>query len=598
MEISGTGKQWGHNIKIWALAHKVWSAVIIVCIAYGGYWGYGKFFPASSQTRYVLSTVTTGTVISTVSGSGQVSTSNQVSIQPKVSGTVTRVVAKNGDTVTAGDPIAYLDNGDAYSNYQNAVANLTSAQLALQKLQTPPTQLQLTQSQNAIASSQDTITTTQSSLDKQYQTTYNDTIQAYVDLASVLPGLDTIVTGENVNSGGLQTNIGYYTAQLSLIDATAMSRADQAPAEYKTASTLYTKSFADYTGTNQFSSTSTIEATAKETYTTLQSVATAINDSSALVQSYVNMLQSKNYNQNSTANSQLTTLSTYLQKINADLNTILQDSNTLTTQKASLANASRQINENTQSLQQLQAGATDIDIQSAQLTIEQRQIAVDQAAKTLSNYTIRAPFDGVIGNLAIVPGQTVGSSAVATELSSQEIAQLSLNEVDAAKMMVGQHATITFDAIPDLTLTGKVADINPVGSVTQGVVAYTVSIAFDDSDPRIKPGMTANAVVQTAIHSDVLIIPSSAVKTSNNRSTVQVFSPAIADTGGTSGTVSTVVPTAVTVTLGITDGTNVEILSGLKEGDQIVTKTITSTTNTTTTSSTRRAGMGGGPMGL
>lgn len=588
----------------WIVAHKVWSAIAAVILILILYWTYAHLTSTSGQTRYVLGTVSTGTVISTLSESGQVSTANQVSIQSKVSGVVTRVVVKNGDTVSAGDPIAYLDSTDAYENYQNAVSNLKSAQLTLQQLQQPPTQLQLTQDQDAIASANDSIATTQATLNKQYQTTYNDIIQAYVDLASVLPGLDSIVTGNNLTSGNIQSNIGYYANQLSVTDSTALSRATQATNDYNAATAQYAQSFKDYSATNQLSSTSTIESIAQETYTTLQSVATSINDASAIVQAYVNLLQNKSYAANSNANTQLSSLSTYLSKINADLNTIQQDTNSLTTQKASLASVYRQINESTQTLAQLQAGATDLQIQSDQLAIQQRQIAVDQAAETLADYTIRAPFDGVIGGMTLVPGESIGSSAVATELSSQQIAQLSVNEVDAAKLMVGQHVTLTFDALTDLTLTGKVAEIDPVGSVSSGVVAYTVSITFDESDPRVKSGMTVNAVIQTAVHSDVLEVPSSAVKTSNGKSTVLVFSPAIADTGGTSGTVSAVAPTSVAVTTGITDGTYTEILSGLQAGEQIVTKTVTSSTNTTTTttttsSSNRSSGEfgGGGPGG-
>ena len=71
-----------------------------------------------------------------------------------------------------------------------------------------------------------------------------------------------------------------------------------------------------------------------------------------------------------------------------------------------------------------------------------------------------------------------------------------MNEVDAAKISVGNKTTLTFDATEDLTLTGKVAQIDTIGTVEQGVVSYKVKIAFDTQDERIKPGMTANASIQ------------------------------------------------------------------------------------------------------
>ncbi|MDB5187627.1 MAG: family efflux transporter subunit, HlyD family secretion protein [Candidatus Kaiserbacteria bacterium] len=597
-EIAGHVSPLWNRTRAWVIAHTFLTALGIIVFIGIGYWSYGKLTSTSGEVRYVLGTAQVATVISTVSGSGSVSTSNQVSIQPKVSGTITRVYVHNGETVVAGQELALIDSGDAYQSYLTAQSNLKAAQLSLQKLQEPATNLQLTQSQNTIARSQDTLTTTQSSLTKQYQSTYNDVISAYLDLATVLPGLQDIITGTSASGqGGIQNNVDFYTSQMVLIDPTANTRGVQTNADYQTAIHSYNTAFADYSATTQQSSTSTIESISKETYSTLQVFATSINDMDGVVQAYTNMLKTKNLASNSTATAQLTNLATYLSKINTDISNLSQDINTIASDKATLADSLRQINENNQSLAQLQQGTDPLDIQSSELSVQQRQIAVQQAAQTLGNYTIRAPFDGVIGDLALVNGQNVGSGSIATEISSQQIADLSLNEVDAAKLLVGQRATLSFDAIPDLILTGKVADMNPIGTVTQGVVSYDVKIAFDASDPRVRPGMTVSADVQTVVHSDVLTVPTSAIKSTGGRSTVSVFSPAISDTGGTAGTVSKIAPTTVPVTVGISDGSNTEILTGLKEGDQIVTRTLTGTITTTTSAAAAGGRAAGGGFG-
>ena len=161
-------------------------------------------------------------------------------------------------------------------------------------------------------------------------------------------------------------------------------------------------------------------------------------------------------------------------------------------------------------------------------------------------------------------------------------------------MNVGQKATLTFDAISDLGITGVVSEVDSVGTVSQGVVSYTVKINFDVQDSRVKPGMTVNASIQTDVRNDVLYVPSSAVKTTGGVSYVQVFDPAITATGGTAGTVSAILPKQVEVTTGVSDDTNVEILSGLSEGEQVVSRTITGTTKTTTTSASSLLGGSGG----
>jgi HlyD family secretion protein len=72
---------------------------------------------------------------------------------------------------------------------------------------------------------------------------------------------------------------------------------------------------------------------------------------------------------------------------------------------------------------------------------------------------------------------------------------------------MGQKVTMTFDAIPDLTMTGTVAEIDTLGTVTQGVVSYTVKIAFDTDNTDVKPGMTVSAMIITNTKIDVCKVP-------------------------------------------------------------------------------------------
>jgi HlyD family secretion protein len=107
--------------------------------------------------------------------------------------------------------------------------------------------------------------------------------------------------------------------------------------------------------------------------------------------------------------------------------------------------------------------------------------------------------------------------------------------------------------------------------------------------------MTVNASIQTEVKQDVLTVPSSAVKTTNGVSHVSVFTPPLTDTGGTAGVSASTVPTVVEVVTGISDDTSIEIVSGLSEGQQIVTRTLTGTATTPTPAATQnRGGIGGG----
>jgi multidrug efflux pump subunit AcrA (membrane-fusion protein) len=171
-----------------------------------------------------------------------------------------------------------------------------------------------------------------------------------------------------------------------------------------------------------------------------------------------------------------------------------------------------------------------------------------------------------------------------------------LNEVDIAKIKLGQKTTVTFDAIEDLTLTGEVVEIDSVGTVSQGVVSYVVKINFDTNDDRIKPGMSISASIITNTAQDVLVIPSSAVKTKNGISYVEKLDKSL------SGSSATSFPAQTKVEIGLSDDSKTEIISGLNEGDFVVTKTVSGSnslsTKTTSSKSTNTNLMGMPEMGV
>jgi multidrug efflux pump subunit AcrA (membrane-fusion protein) len=155
------------------------------------------------------------------------------------------------------------------------------------------------------------------------------------------------------------------------------------------------------------------------------------------------------------------------------------------------------------------------------------------------------------------------------------VATLSLNEVDVSKVRVGDKATLTFDAINGLNLAGTVSIVNPVGTVTSGVVNYAVTVSLDTQDPRVKSGMTLTAAIQAAVAQNVLEVPSGAVKTNNGNSYVLTVPADTAASSNNTGSTLTIPPMQTPVQIGITDGAYTEIISGLNEGDKIVIKTIT-----------------------
>lgn len=211
------------------------------------------------------------------------------------------------------------------------------------------------------------------------------------------------------------------------------------------------------------------------------------------------------------------------------------------------------------------------EIKSLEIALKQKQYAYD-------NCFVRAPFAGLV-QIDVSEGENV-SGSIGTIVSNQKIAVVSLNEVDAVKVKVGQGANLSFDAVEDLELKGMVTKIDVVGTVSQGVVSYDAQISFVSDDKRIKSGMSVSADIVVDEKKDVMVVPGSAVKTLGNRSYVEVL-PAGLNVISRRGVAYDGELEKKFVTIGASDEEQVEILSGLKVGDKIITQTIAGTTSST-----------------
>lgn len=204
---------------------------------------------------------------------------------------------------------------------------------------------------------------------------------------------------------------------------------------------------------------------------------------------------------------------------------------------------------------------------------------------------VTAPIAGTVNEVNVKNGDDLASRSSSSTHSAPIVigdlgtlkVEVEVNEVDVPSVSIGQKATITFDAISDLTLTGKVEKMDSLGTVTQGVVTYNVTVGLDTIDPRVKPGMSATAAIVTEVKQDVLTVSNSAVKTQNGNTYVEVL---------VNGT-----PSQKNVTAGIANDNETEIVSGLSVGEEVVTQTITASSTAKTTSGSnavRIPGLGGG----
>lgn len=517
--------------KTFILSHKIISIIILALVVVGAYFFIFKS-KTSGETQYVTETVSKGSLTTNITGTGQIEASNTITLSPKTSGNINYLGVTVGQSVKKGTLIASVDSNDAKMA-------LLNAQVSLDNLTNGPDTLTLLQKQNGLINS--------------YNSGWN-TVSSYVDdMTVMITNLDNIYNSIN----------GYLSYQNIIgLSNTGKDRVLAGENSYYKANDSIEKLTKLYKTLSRTSSQQEISDLINQASAGAVIMSNAIKDTQTAFNFVVDDL---NYQDNANTTTTRTDISSWLDSSNSYVN--------------SLSSAINNIQENTQSLQDTTTSITPLDIEAARLSVQSKQ-------DTYNGCFVYAPFDGVISTLTAQVGQSSGSN-IGTIITNQKLATISLNEVDIAKIKMGQKATLTFDAIDGLTLTGEVVEIDSVGTVSQGVVSYNVQISLDVDDARVKPGMSVSATVITDSAQDVIVVPSSAIKTQNGTSYVQTFNSPLGPVAtGAQGSPSTVLPTQIEVTTGLVGDTTTEIISGLKEGDIIVTKTIANATPTATKSTT------------
>lgn len=213
--------------------------------------------------------------------------------------------------------------------------------------------------------------------------------------------------------------------------------------------------------------------------------------------------------------------------------------------------------------------ASSYDKKIQKLTVAQRTNNLADAKEKLSDYFIKAPFDGIVTGLNVEAGSSISRNDVlASVITTQMYAKISLNEVDAVSVEVGDQVKLTLDAIDGFEILGKVFKKDTIGKVEQGVVYYEAEISFENSDPRLNPGMSVSAEILTESKKDVLVIPASAVKSGPFGEYVQVIDEGNGDQS------QDIYYLEKNITTGLSDGINVEVVNGLKDGERIIVKSV------------------------
>lgn len=200
----------------------------------------------------------------------------------------------------------------------------------------------------------------------------------------------------------------------------------------------------------------------------------------------------------------------------------------------------------------------DIDLIKSQLAQAEAQLSL--ARERLQKAKLTSPISGIITQVRKKEGEMAAPGEPIISLMSVSGLQIEVEvpEVDIGKVKLGQRAEIGLDAFPDEVFWGSVVKIDPAEEIIQGVVYYKVTIDFDKLDKRIKSGMTADIDIITQEKNNVLVVPARAVISQNDKKMVRVLEG--------EGFKMREVKTGIHGSEG-----EIEIISGLKEGERVIT---------------------------
>lgn len=499
-----------------------------------------------------------------VSVTGSVKPAQEVDLALERSGRVAATYVKVGDHVTVGQTLVVLDSADVAAQLRQAEAGVRSAQAQLSQYQAALANQQAKLDELKRGARSEDLAVKQAEVAKAEQDLLSDYSAARTTLSDSYAKADEAVriktSGIFTKSSGMNYAFTFTTCDSSSGNE-ALWRRQLAETELNT---WYTELQNLNTTLNQITYDQAIDQ-AQAHLSTISMLFSSLNQtltvSCALTDSSLDTYRSNVATARTSINTALTNVAAAEQTIAAQKITVQRVRNELLLKQAGAS--SEELAAQEASVRQAQA---TVDSQSA--IVAQQQAVVQNYQAQLAKNIIRAPFAGLVTKQDAKVGQVTSPNVSLVSLISDKKYQVEANvpEADITKLRLENQATITLDAYgSDVEFNAKVVAIDPAETLVDGVSTYKVTFEFVDDDERVKSGMTANITVLTDTRTQVLAVPQRAVVIKEGKKMVYTLI----------GDVKQGKLQDVTITTGLvgSDG-QVEVLTGLQEGDKVVTSQI------------------------
>ncbi len=523
----------------------------------------GWIFASSRKpaVEYVTEPVKNGQLIQTVTATGAVESAQEIELNFDTAGKLILLDAKEGQVVTAGQVLARLDSGSLSAQINQYRAGVASAQADLARIKAGASTEDVAVTQQKLAKSMSDLQSLKNEqatqLIAQRQKLVNALQSAVAEEQSVIYKINRyfIDRDETANSYTLRTDPTKLLRDVEDIYY-PLNRT------YKTSSQSVAQLSAQTDTQIILNTADALRLELLDVIKLLQlslSATDGIDTNIYYTQAVINEMKADISVQQSAISSALSSLQTARSALTdsiASYNTQIQAAEGA----LSLAQAELTLK---------QAGPRTFEVASAQAAVARAQAQLDQILAEVSKSTITAPINGTVTKVNFTIGEQTSMSTPVIEMLSttQYQVKVDIAESDITKLKVGDKAKIELDAFgSDQSFFGTVTFVDPAQTTIQDVIYYKTTISFDEAAQieQIKPGMTADVTITTATKDGVLYVPQRAVKIT--QSTLDTVAEKYVDV------LVNGVSEKRTVSVGLRgDNGLVEILSGLNEGDQVIT---------------------------
>lgn len=535
-----------------------------------------------------LAPVTRGDLRLTVNATGSVEPNQTAELSLTLPGRVQEVLVTVGQTVAAGDPLLRLDDRQLRADVAAAEAAVALAQADVQALRERATPEQRAEAEALVAAAQAGLAQTQASV------TPADVAAAQAAVEEARARLQKLLEGpaseQRVRAETALTQakaeLDRQRELLSAAKSDALARVEAQANVVRNAQSAYSDAFWNWehvkaNGTDPRTGRSLNETEQRDFERAFERAKLALADAEAALAQAQIAYQTAVQNEISG----LAAAEARVASAQADLDALLAGPNAdaVAAARAQLARAEAELarltgasRQNAIAAQQAQFEAAQArlaqltadprasDIARAEARLAQAQAQLEAARIRLDEATLRAPFAGTIAAVNVAPGEAVSGQAPIVLIDvSRYLVKVTVDEVDIARVAIGQPVEVTVDALNAPPFSGQVVNIEPLPAGTSGITAYRVTVAFDPAGQPVRPGMTTSAAIIAATRSNVLQIPANAVRNVGAKTLVEVVTT---DENGQRKLVER------SVLVGLRANGMVEIQSGLAEGEQVVVR--------------------------